>query len=70
MPAAGGQAAPIELFSGTSQLRGGSNSYCPSVKRQRPDIQGELVQQWHSVMHAKVIYRILGLLQNVFHTKN
>ena len=43
---------------------------CPSVKRHRPDIQGEFVQQWRLVMYEKVIFRILGLLLNVFHIKN
>ena len=42
---------------------------CPSAKRHRPDIQAEFVQQWRLVMYAKVIFHILGLPLNVFHTK-
>ena len=39
---------------------------CPSVKRHRPGIQGKFVLQWRLVMHAKVIFRTLGFLPNVF----
>ena len=60
----------IELFRMTSQLGGVPTVDCPSVEPHRTDIQVEFVQQWRLVMYATVIFRILGLLLNVFHAKS
>ena len=39
------------------------------LKRHRPNIQAECVQQWRLVMYANVMCRVLCLLLNVFHPK-